>query len=140
MSTTDDGQWPKAPPSAPVWAPPATSDRGPLPRPPAARPTSERSIPETPAPGGVPAGGATMTGDRSPRPAASPGPAGRQVRVRVVERFAWQRVHQQTGPWRRARSGMVLLVSALIIGAVVGGALSSIVWGLSVAIHHASTN
>ena len=66
--------------------------------------------------------------------------AGRLVRVHVVERFPGQRVHQQTGPLRRIRSGLALLVLAVVVGMVFAALLSAVIYGLTVAVHHASTN
>ena len=66
--------------------------------------------------------------------------SGRKVRVRVVERFPSQRVRQQTGPWRRLRSAVALLLAAVLVGAVLAAGLSAVIWGISVAVHHTTTN
>ncbi len=65
---------------------------------------------------------------------------GRNVRVRVVESFARQRVGQQTGPLRRIRSAAALLLAASLIGVVLAAGLSAIVWGISIAVQHATNN
>jgi hypothetical protein len=62
------------------------------------------------------------------------------IRVRVVERFPGQRVKHRTGPLRRIRSLVALLVTAVLIAGVLAAALSAIVWGISVAIHGATTS
>lgn len=64
----------------------------------------------------------------------------RPVRVRVVERFPGQRVHHRTGPLRRIRSAVALVITAVIVGAVLAASLTAVVWGISVAIHHATTS
>lgn len=62
------------------------------------------------------------------------------MRVRVVERFPRATVHNRVGPLRRIRSGLALLLTALVLGVLLAAALSALVYGFSVAIHHASTS
>lgn len=78
--------------------------------------------------------------DDEPEEPYEPAPASRPVRVRVVERFPGQRVHHRTGPLRRIRSAVALVVTAVIVGAVLAASLTAVVWGISVAIHHATTS
>jgi len=64
-------------------------------------------------------------------------PAGR---VKVVERFKGPRLKHRTGVLRRLRSLVLLVVIGVILAAALATALALVVWGISLAVHSATTN
>ncbi|HET9691529.1 MAG TPA: hypothetical protein VFP61_10270 [Acidimicrobiales bacterium] len=57
----------------------------------------------------------------------------------AARRGAPGRVQHRVGPGRRLRSGLGLLLTALVLGVVLAAALSVAVWAIASAIHHAAT-
>ena len=75
-------------------------------------------------------------------PVTSNGHAGGRnldARIRIVERFEGPRLRHEAIFWRRLRSAMLLIVIGLVLAGTVASVLGAGIWGLSVAIHHAST-
>ena len=68
--------------------------------------------------------------------AAQPGRTRR--RVRLTESFHSPRLRSRTGPWRRIRSTLLLIVVTVFVAAIVSGVLAAIVGGIAIAIQHAS--
>lgn len=101
--------------------------------------TPQRSGPTraaaSPSPGRA-AAASTLVGRSSSRPR----PSSRKRAVQMVERTIQVRIIPRTGIFGRARAAVALAVIAVIIGVVVGGAFSVVVWGISSAIHHAAGN
>jgi hypothetical protein len=58
-------------------------------------------------------------------------------RVRVVEKFSGRRVRHRTGPLRRLRSTLGLLVIAVIVAAALAAGIAALVGTIALAIQHA---
>ncbi len=88
-----------------------------------------------------------LPGAPSHRPEGPPSGAPRSAapirsgrRVRVVEKFTGPRVRHRTGPWRRIRSFVGLVIIAIIVAAVIAAAIAATVGTIALAIQHALNN
>lgn len=88
-----------------------------------------------------------LPGAPSRRPEGPPSGAPRSAapirsgrRVRVVEKFTGPRVRHRTGPWRRIRSFVGLVIIAIIVAAVIAAAIAATVGTIALAIQHALNN
>lgn len=58
---------------------------------------------------------------------------------RLVESFKGPRLRSRTGPWRKIRSGALLIVVVVVIALVVTGTLAAVVGGIAIGLRHASS-
>jgi hypothetical protein len=93
--------------------------------------------------------GATGAGRTSAAPSAARAAAAstvvgpkssRKRKVQLVEQTIMVKLIPRTGIFARFRAIVVLAFMAVVMGLVVAGALSVIVWGIATAIHHAAAN
>lgn len=91
---------------------------------------------------GVPWTGGGSEQVQEVEPGASNGYAGGRTldtRVKVVERFEGPRLRHRASFLRRLRSAVLLIVIGLVLAGTLASVLGAGIWGLSIAIHHAST-
>lgn len=67
-------------------------------------------------------------------------PEGRRRRVKVVEKFGGHRVHQRSGPWRRVRAAVALILLAAVTATLVATVVALLIGSIVLAIQHSLTS